>query len=85
MVLEGLSPRRAWTRSRHLGTGRCLVGILTVLTVVDVMVVEVGLSKAGRWAEVLGSGLTNLLCVVGVTGVYWEERGREESAPEGWS
>jgi hypothetical protein len=43
------------------------------------MVLGVGLSRAGRWAEVLGSGLTNLLCVVGVTVVYWEGRGEKES------
>lgn len=70
LVLEGLSLRQAWTRSRQLSTGAGwrLVGILIVLTVAGMLVLEVGLAKAGQWAEVLGSELTNLLCMVGVTG-----------------
>lgn len=53
----------ARTRTRQLtaGAGWRLVGALVVLTVAGIMILEVGLSKAGRWAEVLGSGLTNLL------------------------
>lgn len=69
-MLEGTTIRQVWTRTRQLNAraGWRLVGVLTVLTVAGMMVLEVGLSKADQWAEVLGSGLTNLLCMVGVTG-----------------
>ena len=80
LVLEGGSLRNAWTRSRQLfgGVGWRLGGVLVPIVVLGMFGIEVLLSEAGRWAEVLGSGLTNLLCVVGVTGVYWEERGNKE-------
>jgi hypothetical protein len=66
LVLEGLSPRQAWTRTRQLiaGAGWRLVGVLIILTVAGMPVVEVRLSRAGQWAEVPASGLTNLLYVV---------------------
>ncbi|MBI2502734.1 MAG: hypothetical protein HYW07_05820, partial [Candidatus Latescibacteria bacterium] len=85
LVLEGYSLRQAWTRCRQLpasAMGR-LGWVLVVFMLLGVLVIEVWLSRVGRWAEVLGSGLTNLLCMVGVTGVYWEERGREETSMEG--
>ena len=83
LVLEGTTLRQAWTCARQLnaGTGWRLVGVLSILTVAGMMVLEVGLSRAGQWAEVLGSGLTNLVCMLGATGVYWEERGTAEGKP----
>jgi hypothetical protein len=84
LVLEGTSLRQTWTRIRQLnaGAGWRLVGLLIVVTVAGMPVLEVGVAKAGQRAEVLGSGLKNLLCVVGVTGVYWEEQGREKGEEE---
>ncbi|MBI4312438.1 MAG: hypothetical protein HY681_11745, partial [Chloroflexi bacterium] len=75
LVLEGLSLRQAWTHSRQLPASA--MGRLGWVLGIGVL-----LMQAGHWAEVLGSGLTNLLCMVGVTGVYWEERGREEKIRE---
>jgi hypothetical protein len=80
LVLEGCNLRQTWTRSRQLparAMGR-LGWVLVVFMLLGVLVIEVWLPRVGRWAEVLGCGLTNLLCVVGVTGVYWEGREREE-------
>ncbi|MBI2502731.1 MAG: hypothetical protein HYW07_05805 [Candidatus Latescibacteria bacterium] len=79
LVLEGYSLRQAWTRCRQLpadAMGR-LGWVLVIFMLLGVLVIEVLLPRVGPWAEVLGSGLTNLLCMVGITGVYWEERGRE--------
>ncbi|MBI2505389.1 MAG: hypothetical protein HYW07_19425 [Candidatus Latescibacteria bacterium] len=90
LVLEGYSLRQAWSRCRQLpadALGR-LAGVLVLCVPLGVLGIEVLLPKADRWAEVLGSGLTNLLCMVGITGVYWEERGRgveeEEEDKEEW-
>lgn len=33
-------------------------------------------------AGILCGGLTNLLCMMGITGVYWDERKREEKTRE---
>lgn len=83
LVLEDSSLRQTWTRSRQLpadAMGR-LGWVLVVFMLLGVLVIEVLLPRVGQWAEVTGSGLTNLLCMVGVTGVYWKERGREEEEP----
>ena len=80
LVLEGSSLRQAWTRSRQFpasATGR-LGWVLMVFFLLGFLGIEVLLPKVGQWAEVLGSGLTNLLCMVGVTAVYWEGRGKGE-------
>ena len=81
LVLEGGSLRAAWARNRQgFGSaGKQLVGVLLPFTILGVLLRLMWLPGIGRWAEVLGSGLTNLLCMVGVTGVYWEEvKGEEE-------
>ena len=83
MVLEGYSLREAWSRCRQLpadAMGR-LSWVLMIFFVLGMLVVEVLLLRAGRWVEVLGSGLTNLLCMVGVTGVYWEVQETTEGKP----
>ena len=85
MVLEGRGLRQAWSRCRQIpadAMGR-LGWVLVIFMLLGVLVIEVLLPRAGRWAEVLGSGLTDLLCVVGITGVYWEGRGREEEPAQG--
>ncbi|MCC7264231.1 MAG: hypothetical protein IT369_17105 [Candidatus Latescibacteria bacterium] len=76
LVLEGASLRQAWTRSRQFAAkamGR-LGWVLVIFMLLGMLGIEVLLPKVGQWAAVLGSGLTNLLCLVGVTGVYWEGR-----------
>jgi hypothetical protein len=74
LVLEGESLLPAWTRNRQvLGrAGKPLVGVLLPLLLLGAVLRLMWLPEVGRWAEVLGAGLTNLLCLVGVTVVFWE-------------
>ena len=67
LVLEGSSLRQAWTRSRQLPAKAMgwLGWVLVVFMLLGMLGIEVWLPRVGRWAEVLGSGLTNLLCMVG--------------------
>jgi len=75
-VLEGGSLRAIYTRSSRLFIragwqwAGLIVGLMTLGALLGWPLVHLG-----RWAEVLGAGLTNLLCVVGLTVLYWEMRG----------
>lgn len=78
VVVEGGGLRAVYTRSSRLfiragWQWARMMGVLISLG--ELLSMEVG--RFGRWAEVL-RGLTNLLCIVGLTVLYWEMRGREE-------
>lgn len=83
VVLEDFGPRAALARSSQLVTGTWwrVAGMEVLIGMVSGLV-GVVLGGLGKWAELFNSGLTGLLYAVGLTVLYWEMRGREESGLE---